>query len=132
MIKRLTWFVGGAVAGVAGSRYTKRKVVAAKEQLAPAHIAKVAATRARERGRDVVDAVREGVEAMRAREAELRARLDEHQEPTLAELEPGARVLVDGRPVEPGKVIVLREVRDEREHRQAPVRRQSRRSPRRA
>ena len=63
----------------------------------------------------VVDAVRDGREAMHAKEAELRAQRDGVL-PTLAdELEPHDRVLVDGRPVQPGQVIVLRQVREGRE-----------------
>ena len=38
MIKRLTWFVGGAVAGVAGVGVAKRKVKQAATQLTPKHI----------------------------------------------------------------------------------------------
>lgn len=52
---------------------------------------------------------------MRAKEAELRAR-SEGRASTLAEhVDPLDEVLVDGRPVEPGQVIVLRQVRGDDE-----------------
>ena len=112
MMKRVSWFVGGAVAGVAGAGYAKRKVKETAAQLAPTNVAKAAVAKVRHRGADVADAVREGREAMRAKETELRARLHGSTEVVEA-LEPEDLVLVDGRPVEPGKVIVLRQVRDE-------------------
>ncbi|MCU1396276.1 MAG: hypothetical protein JWM34_4704 [Ilumatobacteraceae bacterium] len=125
MMKRVTWFLGGAVAGVAGVGYAKRKVVETASQLAPVNVAKSAVGRVRERGNDVIDAVRDGRDAMRAKENELRAKL--HGVPTLAEeLDPADVVLVDGHPVEPGQVIVLRQVRDDR----TGPRRNSRRSRR--
>ncbi|HEY4332471.1 MAG TPA: hypothetical protein VGM78_07875 [Ilumatobacteraceae bacterium] len=112
MIKRLTWFVSGAVAGVAGVGYAKKKVKETAVQLAPVNVAKSAATKAKSRGLEVVDAVREGRDAMRAKEAELRARLHGNASTLADELAPEDQVLVDGRPVEPGQVIVLRQVRD--------------------
>ena len=90
MIKRATWFVSGAVVGIAGASYAKKKVKETAQQLAPSNVARSAVNRARQRGHDVIDAVREGREAKDAREAELRARLE---------------------PVAPGQVIVLREIR---------------------
>ena len=106
MIKRLTWFLGGAVAGIAGAGFAKRKVKATAAQLAPARVVQSAAQRARE-------ALLEGKLAMRAREAELRARRDGRLENLGDDLELGDAVLVDGLQVEPGKVIVLRQVRDQ-------------------
>jgi hypothetical protein len=76
MMKRVTWFLSGAVAGVASAGYAKRKVKQTASQLAPANVAKSAVAKVRGRGHDVVDAVREGREAMRAKEAELRAELE--------------------------------------------------------
>ena len=115
MMKRLTWFVGGAVAGVTGAGYAKRKVKQTASQLTPAKVARSAISTARKGADAVVDAVRDGREAMHAKEAELRAQRDGVL-PTLAdELEPHDRVLVDGRPVQPGQVIVLRQVREGRE-----------------
>jgi len=103
--KRVTWFVGGAVAGAAGATVARRKVRAAAAELTPAAVARKAKQRA-------MDAWAEGRRAARHREAELRARMDGRVESLADELEDGDAVLVDGRPVEPGQVIVLRQVRD--------------------
>lgn len=107
-MKRLTWFAGGVAAGAVGANYAKKKVRETASQIAPAHVARTAATKARSKGRDVVDAIREGRVAMRHHEDELRARregrltsLDEH-------VAPGDRVYVDGVPVDSGRVIVMR------------------------
>jgi hypothetical protein len=105
MIKRLTWFVGGAVVGAAGAGSAKRRVKRTALALRPNRLASGAAQR-------LGDAVREGRWAMRAKEVELRARLAGTAPITLAdELDPDDAVLVDGELVEPGKVIVLRQVR---------------------
>jgi hypothetical protein len=71
MIKRLTWFTMGAVAGVTGSAYARRKVREAAGRLAPDHVARVTLVQARRRGGDLVAAVREGRAAMAAKEDEL-------------------------------------------------------------
>jgi hypothetical protein len=105
MMKRLTWFVGGAVAGVAGAGIAKRKVKQAATHLAPKNIANGVASRMR-------DAVAEGRVAMRAKEAELRARADGRAMRLADDLDEGDEVLVDGMPVEPGQVIVLKQIRD--------------------
>jgi len=68
MMKRATWFVAGAVAGVAGTRMAKQKVQAVAAELSPAALAHKAADRARE-------AAHEGVEAIKAKMMELRSRL---------------------------------------------------------
>lgn len=108
MMKRVTWFAGGVAAGAMGASYAKRKVRQTASQLAPATLARRVADTAREKGRDVVEAIREGRAAMQYHEDELRARregrllsLDEH-------VEPGDQVFVDGVPVESGRVIVMR------------------------
>jgi len=75
MLKRVSWFVSGAIAGIAGAGLAKRKVKQTAAQLAPTNIAKTAAAKVREKGHDVADAVRDGREAMRAKESELRAKL---------------------------------------------------------
>jgi hypothetical protein len=49
---------------------------------------------------------------MRTKEMELRARLDGRASTLADELTDVDTVLVDGRPVEAGQVIVLRQVRD--------------------
>ena len=107
MIKRLTWFIGGAVAGIAGASVAKRKAKEVAAEYAPAQMAKKAGDRVRE-------AVAEGKRAMKAKEAELRARIDGRAGTLADDLDEGDTVIVDGRPVEPGQVIVLRQVRDER------------------
>ena len=115
MMKRLTWFVGGVAAGAIGVGRAKRKVRSVASDLAPVQVARRATDRVRQRGHDVAEAVREGRRAMRMKELELRARVD-GRVTTLAdeldELDEGTAVIVDGRPVEPGQVIVLRQVRD--------------------
>lgn len=108
-MKRLTWFVSGAAAGAAGAGYATRKVKQTAEQLRPANVARSAAQRARDSGRRLVDAAREGREAMRDREDELKARRDARAEPIDDRLEPGDKLLVDGQPVDSGRVIVLKQ-----------------------
>ncbi len=97
-MKRITWFVAGTAVGAAGAGYAKRKVKDTvgrrAQQLAPVNVAKNAAGRVRASGRNVVGAMREGRSAMKAKEAELMAARD------------GDAVVR----VEPGQVIVLREV----------------------
>ena len=105
MIKRLVWFVGGAVAGVAGAGVAKKKMKAAAAEMAPANVARKAGNRVR-------DAYHEGKRAMRAKEAEMRARMDGRSGTLADDLDPGDTVLVDGQPVEAGQVIVLKQVRD--------------------
>lgn len=108
-MKRVTWFVTGVAAGAAGANYAARKVKQTAAQLAPANVAKGAASRAKERGKQVVEAVREGRAAMVAREDELKARRDARVETLDDRLEPGDQLLVDGRPVDTGRVIVLKQ-----------------------
>jgi hypothetical protein len=105
MIKRLTWFVSGAVAGVAGAGFAKRKVKKAAMNWAPKNVVHGVTGRVR-------DAIGEGRDAMRAKEAELRARLDGRVTTLADDLDEGDEVQVDGRPVAPGQVIVLKQVRD--------------------
>lgn len=107
MIKRLTWFLGGAAAGIAGASVAKRKVKAVTAEYAPAQVAKKATNR-------VKDAIAEGKRAMKAKEAELRARMDGSVSTLADDLDEGDAVFVDGQPVEPGQVIVLRQVREQR------------------
>jgi hypothetical protein len=76
MIKRVTWFVAGAAAGAAGTTYASRKIKAKAAQLAPARVARGAVHSVQNRGRDLVEAVREGRSAMRLKEDELRAERD--------------------------------------------------------
>jgi len=105
MMKRVTWFVGGAVAGAAGVTVAKRKVKQAANQLTPKRMVNGISSR-------VHDAYIEGIRAKRAREIELRGRLDGTATSLADDLDEGDEVLVDGRRVEPGQVIVLKQVRD--------------------
>jgi hypothetical protein len=108
MMKRVSWFVGGVVAGAAGTTYATRKVKQAASQLAPTNVVKSAAGKVREGGRNVVGAVRDGRAAMHAREDELKARRDARIEPLDERLEPGEQLYVDGRPVDSARVIVMK------------------------
>jgi hypothetical protein len=108
MMKRLTWFIGGAVAGVAGAGVAKKKAKAVAVEYSPAQVARKTTDRVR-------DAVAEGRRAAKAKETELRARLDGRAHNLGDALDDGDSVLVDGVPVEPGQVIVLKQVRDSRE-----------------
>lgn len=112
MMKRLVWFVGGAAAGAAGVGAAKRKVRTVANELAPTQVARRAGESAKRRGRRLGDALREGREAMSARERELWARFDGRVSSLADEVADIETVLVDGRPVEPGQVIVLKQVRD--------------------
>ena len=107
MIKRMTWFLGGAAAGIAGASVAKKKVKAVTAELAPAQMLKKASTRLKE-------AIADGKRAMKAKETELRARLDGSVSTLADDLDEGDAVFVDGQPVEPGQVIVLRQVREQR------------------
>jgi hypothetical protein len=111
-MKRLLWFLGGAAAGAAGVGAAKRKVRTVANDLAPVQVARRAGESVRERGRWMTDALREGRSAMSAKERELRARLDGRVTSLADEVDDIDTVLVDGRPVEPGQVIVLKQVRD--------------------
>jgi hypothetical protein len=108
MMKRVTWFAGGVVAGLASAGYAKKKVKDAASQIAPAQMAKSAVGTVRSKSSSVADAFREGREVMKHTEDELRARregrltsLDEH-------VAADDQVFVDGVPVESGRVIVMR------------------------
>jgi hypothetical protein len=107
-MRRLTWFAGGVVAGVASAGYAKRKVRATAEQLAPAQVARTAIGTVSRKTRDVADALREGRQVMRHTEDELRARRDGRLTSLDEHVAPGNQVFVDGVPVESGRVIVMR------------------------
>lgn len=115
MMKRLSWFISGALAGVAGVGYAKKKVKATASHLTPTNVAKSARARMRERRHDVSEALRDGRSAMQSKEAELIARRDGTLGSSADELGSDDRVLVDSKPVEPGQVIVLRQVRETNE-----------------
>jgi hypothetical protein len=108
-MKRITWFVGGAVAGATSTAYAARKVKRTARQLAPTNVARQTVERVKRRSRAVAEAVKEGRDVMRQREDELKARRDGRLEQLADHLEPGDQVLVDGRPVESARVIVMRQ-----------------------
>jgi hypothetical protein len=108
MMKRLTWFLGGAAAGIAGAGLAKKKVRTVTAELSPTNLAHKASAR-------VKDAVHEGRRAMKSKEAELRASRDGRLHSMADHVDDGDQVFVDGQPVEPGQVIVLRQVREQRD-----------------
>lgn len=111
MMKRATWFAVGVAAGVVGTDYAKRKVRATAAQYTPARVARGTVDLARSRALDLAEAVRDGRQAMRVREAELKARRDGRLVPLDEHVAPGDALLVDGEPVDPGRVILLRRAR---------------------
>ena len=104
MIKRLTWFASGVVAGIAAMRVARRKVRQTADAMKPVNIAKGAADRVRSRAHDLADAVRDARTAMHDREDELRSRHG---------IDPSEAARL---PVQPGRVVPLRprERRDRR------------------
>lgn len=107
-MKRTFWFMSGVATGLAGVSYTKRKVSTVTQRLTPVRVARTAGTRVRRSGQRVVDAVRDGRDAARARERELWAERDGQVVRLSEHLQPGDEVLVDGAPVESGRVILMR------------------------
>jgi hypothetical protein len=107
-MKRVTWFVGGVVTGVTAAGYGARKIRRTASQLAPVNVARSAVDRVKDTSQRIVVAARDGRDAMRWREDELRARRDGRIAKLDDHLAPGDRVLIDGEPVEPGRVIVMR------------------------
>lgn len=101
-MKRITWFLGGAVAGAAGANAAKRKVRETAAKLSPAKIARSA-------GERVKHAARRGGQAIRTKERELMARAQGRATSLSDEIDDVQTVIVDGKSVEPGKVIVLRQ-----------------------
>ena len=101
-MKRITWFLGGAVACAAGVNAAKRKVRQTAAKLSPARVA-------RSTGERVQDAVRRGGRALRTKERELVARAQGRATSLSDEIDDVHTVIVDGKAVEPGKVIVLRQ-----------------------
>ncbi len=108
MMKRVTWFAGGVVAGVASAGYAKKKVKETASQIAPSQMARSAASTMRSTTRHVADAVREGRQVMRHTEDELKARRDGRLVSLDEHVDPNDQVYVDGVPVESARVIVMR------------------------
>lgn len=75
MIKRLTWFTGGIVAGAASVVLVGRRIKRRVSDLAPVRVAERAVRRSRESAHLLRDAYGEGRTAMAQREKELRQRL---------------------------------------------------------
>lgn len=107
-MKRLTWFVGGVAAGATGASYAKKKVKEKAAQVSPTGVARSAAQRAKQTAVHVVDAVREGRDAMNQHEDELKAKRDGRLVTLAEHVAPGDQVFVDGVEVESGRVIVMR------------------------
>lgn len=102
MIKRLVWFATGLATGVGAvvvlGRRLRRRVAA----LAPVRVAERGAQRLRAVATNARDAVREGVDTMREREQELRARLDDR-------VSGNSKIPKDAPRANDSKVIVLRD-----------------------
>jgi hypothetical protein len=111
MMKRVTWFAAGMAAGAAGANYATRRIKRTAARLAPVNVARNAAGAVRRGSRNVIAAVRDGREAMRDKEDELRARRDGRVTGLDEHLGPDDRLLVDGRPVERERAVVLRRVK---------------------
>jgi microcompartment protein CcmL/EutN len=131
MIKRIVWFVSGAVAGIGGALFAGKKVRRTVTSLVPVKVINRAATSTRSRFSSLSDAWSTGKEAMHDKENELKARRDGRVETLsshshLDPLQPGDEVLVDGERVEPGRVIVLRQVDDPKQPRRSRLSRHRR------
>jgi hypothetical protein len=114
MIKRLIWFVSGVVAGISGVLFAGKRVKRSVTSFTPVKVAQRATQGTRSRLNSVADAFREGRDAMRDKEFEMKAKRDGRvesfdQQGSLRPLQPGDELLVDGQRIEPGRVIVLRE-----------------------
>ena len=115
MIRRLFWFVSGVAAGVGGVVVGGRRVKKKVSSFTPVRVVGRATEATRSRLSRIGDAYREGRDTMRERETELRAARDGRLESLatgapLEPLGPNDEVLVDGRRVEPDRVIVLRQM----------------------
>ena len=75
-MKRLFWLGVGAVAGASGTIWAERKVRTQLDALQPDHLVVAAGNRAVAAGRNLVDAVLDGRDAMRERELQLHGRYD--------------------------------------------------------
>ncbi|MEI2638148.1 MAG: hypothetical protein V9F03_03985 [Microthrixaceae bacterium] len=73
-MKRIFWFGIGAAAGAGSTVWAERKVRSQIEALSPDQLVVRATKRAGQAGRNIIDAVTDGRDAMRTREDELRTR----------------------------------------------------------
>ena len=114
MIKRLIWFVSGVVAGISGVLFAGKRVKRSVTSFTPIKVAQRVTQTTRSRLNSVGDAFREGRDAMRDKEFEMKAKRDGRvesfdQQGPIRPLQQGDELLVDGQRIEPGRVIVLRE-----------------------
>lgn len=109
MRARALWFLSGAAAGVAGTKFAKRKVAAMTNKLRPTNVAHSAGQAAQRTGHRVVDAVREGVVSARRKERELIAQREGRLVRLADQLDDGDELYVDGEAVDTGRVIVMRQ-----------------------
>ena len=114
MIKRLIWFVSGVVAGISGVLFAGKRVKRSVTSFTPIKVAQRVTQTTRSRLNSVGDAFREGRDAMRDKEFEMKAKRDGRvesfdQQGPIRPLQQGDELLVDGKRIEPGRVIVLRE-----------------------
>ncbi len=114
MIKRLIWFVSGVVAGISGVLFAGKRVKRSVTSFTPIKVAQRATQSTRSGLNSVADAFREGRDAMRDKEFEMKAKRDGRvesfdQQGSIRPLQPGDELLIDGKRIEPGRVIVLRE-----------------------
>jgi hypothetical protein len=75
LVRRLVWFTTGLTAGFGGAVWIRRRVRRAVHRYAPERLRVDVTTSVRRLGTGAREAVTEGREAMRHREAELRAEL---------------------------------------------------------
>ena len=111
-MRRLGWFIAGATAGAGAMRMARRRVRSAARQLSPRHVRDRVEQRVRSKVDEVGDAIREGRAAKVNRERQLRAVIDHRAESMTDHVGPGDTVLVDGEPVDAGRVILLRDRAD--------------------
>lgn len=111
MFKRVVWMGVGFGAGVSATVWTEVKLRRTAQRFTPAAIGDEVAGRVRSLGDDVRVALREGRQAMAAREAELRAG------------HPQGRAPAFGQP--PSKVIELAAAKSRGRHPRSPERRPS-------
>ena len=93
-MKRVTWFVGGVVAGAAGAGYAKKKVQAAPPpSWRRSTSSRSAGARVRDQGRHVVDASAKGGPRCTPARTSCKARRDARIETLDDQLEPGDQLL---------------------------------------
>lgn len=99
MFKRTFWMTTGVAVGASGAFWAKRKVEQTVERYLPEEVAARVTTSTKDLGRTVRAAASEGRAAMRATEAELRARVEERTFVGPAKPEPAPAAATGGRQV---------------------------------